>query len=312
MWWFFLTALAVIIIVISAFVVTIPEARLGAAAVIAITAGLWLVLTGVAMFHSVENGHIGIVKQFGAIVDTTGDGAVAIAPWRSLSEVSVQNELRTFPMGRDNSAVSQDSQPVFLVVQVNYSLLRDQAVPLYKETGGHFIERILDPAVYQNTKQVTAKYKAIDFAKNRETIRLQIEAAVEHEVGPHGLQINNVSLKNVDFTDTFSAAIEQTVQAEQNAKREEAKVRISEAQARQAVAEANGEATAEIERAKGDATATVTRARADASANRLRNRTLSPRVIQWEAIQKINPRVAVIICPPRTVCVPNNFVPASP
>ena len=68
------------------------------------------------------------------------------APWQSLEEVSVQNERRDYDMTGGNAAVSSDSQAVFLIVQVNHTLERGQAVALYRETGGHFIDRILDPA----------------------------------------------------------------------------------------------------------------------------------------------------------------------
>ena len=92
---------------------------------------------------------------------------------------------------------------------------------------------------------MTAKFKAIEFAKNRERIRREIEVAIQEEVGEHGLRINNVSLKNVDFTEALSRAIEQTVEAEQQAKRAEAQVKIKQAEAEQAIATARGQATAQ-------------------------------------------------------------------
>jgi regulator of protease activity HflC (stomatin/prohibitin superfamily) len=233
--------------------------------------------------HQVENGHIGIVKEFGKLVGTTGEGVTWTAPWQSLAEVSVQNELKTYEMTQTNSAVSSDSQAVFLIVQVNYLLQRDKAVDLYRETGGDFIHRILDPAVYQNTKAVTARYKAIDFAKNRDQIRTEIEEEIGKEVEPHGLQVQNVSLKNVDFTDALSKAIEETVEAEQQAKRAEAQVLIKKAEADQVVATARG----------------------DALAQRLRQRTLTPQLLMQQAIDKLNPAVQYIVCPPRSYCIPN-------
>jgi regulator of protease activity HflC (stomatin/prohibitin superfamily) len=259
-------------------------------------------------FHQVENGHIGIVKQFGALAGTTGDGVATTAPWQSLDEVSVQNELKTYDMTQNNSAVSSDSQPVFLVVQVNYSLVRDKAVDLYKETGGHYVERILDPAVFQNTKAATASYKAIDFAKNREQIRLQIEEKLTAEVQPHGIQINNVSLKNVDFTPALSKAIELTVEAEQNAKAEEQKVKIAEAQANQKVATAQGEADSTLVQARADAQSVLLKAQAEAKAKKLLKQQLTPLLVQQEAIQKLNPNVKVIVCAQNQDCVPQAFV----
>jgi len=281
---------AVVFLVGRAMTASNPTAPLGRLITVLAVIGTGLVLALVIAFftfHTVENGHVGIVKQFGSLVGTTDEGLVTTAPWQSLAEVSVQNEKRDYDMTAENSAVSSDSQAVFLIVQVNFSLEREKAVELYRETGGHFIERILDPAVFQNTKAVTARYKAIDFAKNRDRIRTEIETEIGKEVEPHGLTIQNVSLKNVDFTEALSKAIEQTVEAEQQAKRAEAQVKIKEAEADQLIAEARGQRRAQ----------------------RLRQQTLTPLLIQQQAIEKLNPNVQVIVCPPRTVCIPNTFIP---
>ncbi|MBM3677767.1 MAG: prohibitin family protein [Actinobacteria bacterium] len=315
MGWFVLTGIAIVAVIgLIAFgrTAAVAERRLMALGGSALVGVVWLGITLLMSLHTVENGHIGIVKQFGSIVGTTGEGLVTTAPWRQLSAVSVRNEIRTYAMddrtvGGSGSAISRDSQPVFLTVQVNYSLVRVGAVDLYRETGGQYVERILDPAAFQITKEVTARYKAIEFAANREGIRAAIEKALQLEVGKvtgvtgaslDALRINNVSLKNVDFTDALSQAIEQTVEAEQQAKREEAKVRIAEAVAKQKVAEA-----------EGDAKSNVTRATGEAKANRLRQQSLTPLLVQQQAIEKMNPNVQVIVCPPRTVCIPNTTTP---
>lgn len=304
MFWIVVTILAVLFVAGGVVACFVGE-WLGGIATVAVTLIVWGFVTFLAATDTVENGHIGIVREFGAVVGTTSDGFVTHAPWQSVDAVSVRNEVRNYVMDDrkeegSGSAVSSDSQAVFLVVQVNYSLVRAGAVALYKETGGDYVNRILDPAVFQITKGVTARYKAIDFAANREAIRTEIEEQLQREVGAGALQIKNVSLKNVDFTDALSTAIEQTVEAEQQAKREEAKVRITEAQAKQAIATAEGEAKSNVARAEGEATA-----------NRLRERTLTPLLLQQQAIEKLNPKVQIIVCPPRTVCIPNS-TPANP
>lgn len=315
MGWFVVTGLAIIVVAACLIVpqyTAKSEAKAVALGIAALTVVGWLGITALLSFHTVENGHIGIVKQFGSITGTTGEGLVTTAPWQNLSAVSVRNELRTYTMddhseaGGQGSAVSRDSQPVFLVVQVNYSLVRGGAVDLYRETGGQYVERILDPAVYQITKEITAKFKATEFAANREVIRQQIEEGLTKEVGTvrsaggttvDAIRVNNVSLKNVAFTEALSQAIEQTVEAEQQAKREQAKVQISEAVARQAIAEASGVARANVVRAQGEA-----------KANRLRQQSLTPLLVQQLAIEKLNPNVQIIVCPPHTVCIPNTGV----
>lgn len=256
--------------------------------------GLILILgfTAFKSFKVVDNGHIGMVKRFGVLQQDPKEAGVAtIAPWESLDEVSVKNERRDYDMTGGNSAVSSDSQDVFLKVSINYRLDRAQATELYQQTGGDFENRILDPAVLQNTKAVTARFKATEFAENRDKIRREIEDAISSEVSDEGLEILNVSLNNVGFTDGLSRAIEQTVEARQQAERAEAQVRIKEAEARQLIAEARGQARSQ----------------------QLRQRTLTPLLVRMAAIEKLNPNVQLIICPPRTVCVPNDLpVTATP
>jgi regulator of protease activity HflC (stomatin/prohibitin superfamily) len=270
----------------------------GAGSLVAVlgAGGAILLLLIVTLFLSVDTvspGNIGIKKSFGKLTGTTSNGMVFHNPWTTVASVSVQNTLRVYDMTQGNSAVTADSQPVFLTVQVNYQIKRPEAVQLYQSTGGDYINRVLDPNVYQFTKEVTAKYTATAFAQNREAIRREIEQKLGDAVGPQGIQINNVSLKNVQFTPALQAAIERTVESTQNAKREEAQVRVVQAQAAQKVAEA-----------KGTAEATLTQARADAESNRLKNRTLTPALVQMAAINKLNPNVQVIVCPLHTNCVP--------
>lgn len=255
---------------------------------------LLLIVTAYLSVTVVQPGNIGIKKSFGSLTGSTSNGTQFHNPWTTVTSVSVQNTLRVFDMTQGNSAVTADSQPVFLTVQVNYQIKRAEAVQLYQSTGGDYINRILDPNVYQFTKEVTAKYTATAFAQNREAIRREIEQRLGNAVGPQGIQINNVSLKNVQFTTALQAAIERTVESTQNAKREEAQVRVVQAQAAQKVA-----------KAKGDAEATLTQAKADAASQRLKQRTLTPLLVQMAAIDKLNPNVSVIVCPQHTNCVPN-------
>ena len=241
---------------------------------------VFLLVTAFASTDTVNNGNIGIVKQFGNLVGTTGSGLVTHAPWQSVSAVSVRNELRTYEMDQSNAAVSSDSQAVYLTVQVNYNLERDKAVDLYRKTGGDYINRILDPAVYQYTKEVTAEYRATDFAANRETIRQKIEARLNLAMQKQGININSVTIKNVDFTPDLKAAIERTVEAKQNAKQAQAQVQVAQAQAAQKVATAKG----------------------DAEAQKLRRSTLTPELLQQEAIQALNSTDKTIIICQNGVC----------
>ena len=102
---------------------------------------------------------------------------------------------------------------------------------------------------------------------------------------------------NLGFSQVYTDSIEAKQKQVQDAQRAQARVAQVEAEARQKVAEAEGEAKSNVARARGEA-----------QANRLRRQSLTPALIQWEAIQKLNPNVAIIVCPPQTVCVPNSGI----
>lgn len=253
---------------------------------------VWLLVTAIRTVHVVQNGHIGIVKQFGAIVGTTSEGLVVTGPWQTLDPISVKTEKIVYNMTGDaggdslGSAVSKDSQPINLTVAVNYQVQRGGVVDLYRLTGGDFVSRIIDPAVPQEVKSITAEYKAIEFAQNRENVRTKAEAALDEVLSKQGIKVLNISFVNVGFSPEFDQAIEETQVAEQNAKREEARVRVSEAQADQAIAIANG-----------DAKAQKIRADAEAYANRTVGASLTPEVLKIRAIEKLNDKVKVILLP---------------
>lgn len=258
---------------------------------------LLVIITGLRSITTVDPGHIGVVKQFGKLTGTTGNGWVTHSPFSTVQSVSVQDELRGYDMTGINgagSAGSKDNQPVYVNVLVSYRVDRSRAVDLYNNTGGAFVERYLDPAVYEHTKAIFAKYVATDVLANRERIRNLVELEINKETAPKGIQIRNVTLKDIHFTPELTAAIEQTVQAKQQALREEARVRIVTAEADQRVA-----------KAKGEAEATLTKARAEAQANRLKQATLTPNLLTQLAIEKLNPKVQYIVCDSGKTCIPN-------
>ena len=228
--------------------------------------------------HIVNAGYIGIVTSFGNLVGTTGSGVVTSAPWNSVNAISVQNQIRTYDMTGSNSAVSSDSQDVFLTVLVNFQVDPKYALPLYRTTGGDFVPRILDPNVYQFTKEATAQYAATQFAANREAIRRKIERSLRASVGPQGIIIIGVTIKNVAFTPALTHAIDQTVEAKQQAIREEAKVKIVKAQAKQQIVAARGASIAQ----------------------KLKNEHLTPLLVQQEAVQQLAHTNKVIIVCSRT------------
>lgn len=271
-----------------------------------VTVVLYLVLSFFFTWKTVDAGNVGLVKRFGAYTTVKAAGATFIWPWESITEAKIRNASHEVRMdgGENGSAASKESQEVFVVATVNYSLNQGCVQRLYTNYGDAYFETIIEPRVRQIFKAETVRFSAIEILPNREQIRKDTQEVLNTQLNASTLFGEgcvtglDFLLTNVGFGESFTKAIEEKATATQQAAAEQNRVTIAENIAKQAVATAEGEARANVARARGDA-----------QANRLRQRSLTPGLIQLAAIEKLNPKVSVIVCPPRTVCVPNAVVP---
>ena len=237
-------------------------------------------------FHSVEAGHVLVVRQFGEIVGQRGDGFQTIAPWQTAEEVSTQVESQRFQMddrgteGEDaihsGPAISEETQPVYATVTLNYRV-SDQAVQeLFTDVGSTFFDKVVAPRVFQVFKNETVKFKSVAVAPNREIIRGAVQAELDRQLAGFSIDVVDFLINDLDFPEEFTAAIERKQVATQDA-----------LAAQQKVAQSKAEAQQEIERARGQA-----------QAQRLRANSLTDRNLQFEALQILKE------APPQIVFLP--------
>lgn len=259
---------------------------------------LWIFLTGLMMFRTVGQREVAIVYSFsGTITGKRDPGVVTIAPWQHIKKENVGIQHDEWSFGQDNSAVSRDQQKVFANLAVNYQIDTDNVIDLYKRVGPSWKTIIVDARVPQVFKETTATYQTQDITAQRERLREETRTRLAAELSPYDIKVIDVFVTNLGFSQTYTEAIEAKQKQVQDAQRAQAKVNQVKAEAEQKVAAADGEAKANIARARGDAVS-----------NRLRQQSLTNKLIQWEAIQKLNPNVSIIVCPPQTVCIPNSGV----
>ncbi len=256
-------------------------------------------------FHSVEAGHVLVVRQFGEIVGQRGDGFQTIAPWQSAEEVSTQVESRPFQMDdrtqiatlegavRTGPAISEETQPVYAVVTLNYRV-SDQAVQrLYTEVGSAFFDKVVAPRVFQVFKNETVEFKSVEVAPNREIIRQEVQAELDRQLEDFSIDVVDFLINDLEFPLAFTEAIERKQVATQDA-----------LAAQQKVAQSKAEAQQEIERARGQA-----------QAQRLRANALTDRNLQFEALQIFKESPPQIIFLPSgagSLLDPSTFLRAEP
>jgi len=144
----------------------------------------------------------------------------------------------------DSSAASKDLQIVSTKVAVNYHLQESSAPRIYKEVGVGYVDRILSPAIQESVKASTAQYTAEELITKREFVREAIKSLLVSKMEPRGIVVEDVLITNFDFSQTFNAAIEAKVTAEQNALAAKNKLEQVKYEAQQRVTQADAEATA--------------------------------------------------------------------
>lgn len=193
---------------------------------------------------SVSTGHVGVVKHFGAVEPfALGEGVHLTSPWpfTDVEEVTVQ----TGATETESAASSKDLQAVHTRVTVQWSVDPVQAPKLVQKFGtcdGCWTNGIVNPAVQEVVKAVSARYTAEQLVTERAQVHQEIEVGLNQFIGKTlgergakgAIKIANVAVTNFDFSKEFNESIEAKVKAEQDSLRaeNEKRTRITQAEAK--------------------------------------------------------------------------------
>ncbi|MEK4060863.1 MULTISPECIES: prohibitin family protein [Paenibacillus] len=208
---------------------------------IGITAAvLVLGLIAANSFATVEYGHVGLYKTFGKLNNNmlTPGIHLKIPFFQSVIQVNTQvTKAET-----DTTASSKDLQPVSTHVAVNYSVNKDSAYNLMNNIGGNFDAVIINPAIQEIVKEVTAKYPAEDLITRRDAVAGEISGLLTARLAKYDLVVNDINIVNFKFSDAFNQSIEAKQVAQQQALKAENDLRRVEIEAKQKIAQAQAEA----------------------------------------------------------------------
>lgn len=201
-----------------------------------------IVLLIVSPFTSVPNGHRGVKLTFGKADDTPlTEGLHFVIPiMQSVYRMPVMIERSE----TQSDAASKDLQRVAATVVLNYHIDPSQVVTLYRALGPfeNVEPRIIDPAVQEATKAATAQYTAEQLVTKRPEVADRIRSALAERMTRHGLIIDEFSITNFQFSESFNQAIEQKTVAEQQKLKAERDLERIRVEAEQRIAQAGAEA----------------------------------------------------------------------
>lgn len=228
--------------------------KLAATVAVIVVIFVLAVIFAATCIRSVPTGYTGILTTFGKVEDSNLEAGVhVIAPWQNI----VLMDNRVQKQSLDTQAFSSDIQQVDVRLTVTYTINKAAAANLYQKVGLNYYDSIIYPQLMENTKTVFAFYTAEGLIETRDELALKVTDMMRSDVSDYGIDISNVSIENIDFSDSFTDAIE----AKQVATQE-----LQRAQTQQQQATLEAEAAAERERIAAEAKADVAKIEADAEA----------------------------------------------
>lgn len=238
----------------------------GAAALVLLLWSSWVV---------VESGHVGVVRYLGEVqADALSEGFHFKKPF--LDDV-VAISVRLRKAESDASAASQDLQVVTTKVAVQYSLVGSVMPAIYQRIGRNAATvelNVINPAIQESVKSVTAKYTAEQLVTKRADVKVQVHEAIKHNINTTlsqkdvaaAIAIANVAITDFEFSDEFNRAIEEKVRAEQEALKAENEKMRRVTQAEAAAAERQLAADAEAYKLEVESKARAAAIRREAEA----------------------------------------------
>ncbi len=234
-----------------------PRVNAGAAKVVLIVL-IVLVVAGLVAASSVkivDAGTRGVLLHWSA-VDLTQppleEGLHFVTPF---ADDVINIEVRTLKYERSTTSASRDLQTVRTTVTVNYHPEKEMIHYLYKNLGLDYENRVIQPAIEETVKQVTANYNAEELITKRPLVKADIQDEITDRLNEFNLATEVISITDFEFSLLFSQAIESKVEAEQKAFKAENDLLRIQVEAQQQEAQAFGIANANIAEAEGEAKA---------------------------------------------------------
>jgi regulator of protease activity HflC (stomatin/prohibitin superfamily) len=237
-------------------------------------------------FKMISPGYVGVV------VDLLGDkkgveakelhvGMHWIAPWRTVYEFPIFEQNDTWE-GAKQGFNFQTSEGMAITADLGITYhLRADCIPMifqkYRrgmdEITNIFIRNYIRDAINRAASHI--KIEDL-YSSAKETFFSEVESQVKKELSPIGIEISRIYLiGRFHFPETVITSLNLKIEATQRAQQRENELREAEAEAKKKIAQAEGAARC-----------AVLQANAESQANELVSKSVTPDLIQWQAVQK--------------------------
>jgi prohibitin 1 len=165
----------------------------------------------------VPAGHVGVKDFFGQVSDKVlQPGISLVLPGTRVLRFSIQ----TREIKETAAVPTSEGLIVNLDVSLLFRLRPDAAARIYKTVGRQFEQVVIDPQLRSAIRDVTAEYEAkFLYSASREMVAQNMFRHMTNALDPRGIEAEQVLLRSVQLPPLLTTAIQEKLQAEQQAQR---------------------------------------------------------------------------------------------
>jgi len=198
-------------------------------------------------------GTTGVVHLFGRVRDEElRSGIHLVNPLTRVEKMSIRTEefsmTKTSEGGQGDAitVLTKEGLDVTLDLTVLYRLEESKASDVFKEFGLEYRDRIIRPIIRSAIRQVVAEFDAKDiYSEKREEVTQKLREILVSELGPHGITLEEVLLRDVKLPDRLTQSIQEKLSSEQEAQRYEFVLQTAKKEADRKRIEAEGQRDAQ-------------------------------------------------------------------
>ncbi len=190
---------------------------------------LWLFFASIVV---IDAGQTGVYSLFGKVRNQElKSGFHLVIPLAKVTKMSIRTEEYTMSITKGEgkrvgadaiTSLTKEGLSVDLDMTVLYRVEEDKASEIYTTVGVRrdIDEKIIRPLIRTSIRDIIAQYDAKDiYSEKREEVANKIKEALSSSLSSRGIVVEDVLLRNVALPANLAKAIQEKLQAEQEAEK---------------------------------------------------------------------------------------------
>lgn len=236
-------------------------------------------------FNMISPGYVGVVIDM--LGDTKGIEAKElhvgmhwIAPWKTVYQFPIFEQNHMWEGEREGFHFqTAEGMAVHADMGITFHL-RSECIPMvfqkYRRGMDEITHTFIRNYIRDAINKAASRTHIEELYSGKASFFEDVERHVRDDLSPIGIEITRIYLiGRFHFPQTVIAALNSKIEAMQRAQQRENELRESEAEAKKQVAKAEGQAKC-----------LILQAEAEAKANNLLSQSVTPELINWQAVQK--------------------------